>query len=129
MGWLATLKIGTRAKRLHDELERGATDYDLRQRTGTTAHALYRSQVYWTRVVIAAASLVEVLPLPLRWRTAIMNLLNLIQNVYKAPLTTAAGLGIAYLEFLQNGLTFKAAAVAMLGVLLGGTHGGTKDGN
>lgn len=127
MGWLATLKIGTRAKRLHDELDRGAKDYDLRQRTGTTAHALYRSQVYWTRVVIAAASLVEVLPLPLRWRTSIMGFLsNILKNWKTTLIGLATGAGIAFLTGVQGGMSPKDAALAAGVAALGLA---AKDGN
>lgn len=113
MGWLATLKIGTRAKRLHDELDRGAKDYDLRERTGTTAHALYRSQVYWNRVLIAAAALIEVLPLPIRWRITLMGFLsNLLKNWKTTLIGLATGAGIAFLTGVQGGMSPKDAALA-----------------
>jgi len=127
MGWLGTLKLGTRAKRLHDELDRGAKDYDLRQRTGTTAYALYRSRVYWDRVLIAVAALVEVLPLPLQWRTTIMGFLNNILKNWKTTLIgLATGAGIAFLSGVQGGMSPKDAALAAGVAALGLA---AKDGN
>lgn len=127
MGWLGALKIGTRAKRLHDELDRGAKDYDMRARTGTTAYALYRTQVYWTRVLIATAALVEVLPLPLRWRLGIMGFLsNILKNWRTTLIGLATGAGIAFLTGVQGGMSPKDAALAAGVAALGLA---AKDGN
>lgn len=113
MGLWGLAKLGTRGTRLLDALAQGATDWDMRTRTGTTASALYRSRVYWNRVLIAAAALVEVLPLPLRWRIILMGLLgNLLKNWKTTVVGLATGAGIAFLTSLQGGLTPKDAALA-----------------
>jgi hypothetical protein len=122
MGLLRVLKLKRRAETLVDALNDGARDWDARTRTGTTGTALYRTQMYWTRVGIAAASLVEVLPLPLPWRLALMDL---IQNVYKSPVTTLLGLGGAILSLMSQGMNAKSAALAVLLGGLGLTHAGT----
>lgn len=127
MGLIAFAKFGARAKRLYDLLARGAQDYDARARTGTVAHALYRTQGYWDRVLIAAAALLEVAPLPIRWRITLMGFLgNLLKNWKTTLIGLATGAGIAFLTGVQGGMTPKDAALAAGVAALGMA---AKDGN
>lgn len=113
MGLWGFAKLGIRAKTLHGILEDGARDWDMRERTGTTAHALYRARHYWTRVLIAVAALVEVLPLPLTWRLTIMGFLsNILKNWKTTLIGLATGAGIAFLTGVQGGMSPKDAALA-----------------
>lgn len=127
MGVVRVAKTALRAKALHGVLDQGAKDWEMRARTGTTVHALYRSQVYWTRVLIAVAALVEVLPLPLRWRLTIMGFLSNIMKNWKTTLIgLATGAGIAFLTGVQGGMSPKDAALAAGVAALGLA---AKDGN
>lgn len=132
MGLLGFAKLGTRAKRLYDALHQGAADWEMRARTGTTAHALYRTRHYWTRVLIAVAALVEVLPIPQRWRQTIMGFLsNILKNWKTSLIGLATGAGIAFLTSVQGGMHPRdaalAAGVAALGLAAkdGNVTGGT----
>lgn len=113
MNPIKLLRLGTRLARFAGTLQ-----------AAVEKPALYRDDKWTDKAAHEAADLIAVVPMPSPTRTKAMNLLGLIQNIYKKPVTTLAGVGIAYLEILQNGLTPKAAAIALIGVLLGGTHAG-----
>ena len=74
---------------------------------------LYRDSSYHTRVLTAAAALVDILPLPRLWRDIMTKLLNnLLKNWKTTVIGLATGAGIAFLSGVQGGLSPKDAALA-----------------
>lgn len=113
MGLLRLLKLKARASRLLDRLDQGAHDWDARARTHTTTHALYLNSQWQHQTLKAAADLVEVLPLPERWKGVVMGLIgNLLKNWKTTALGLATGAGVAFLSAIQGGMTLKDAALA-----------------
>lgn len=113
MGLIRLLKLRKRGNALIDTLEEAAEHPEL-----------YAEGIWRDRAVHETADLLAEVPMPPVARRYAMNVLGLIQNVYKAPVTTLAGLGAAFLTYLAAGQTPKAAGLAVLTGLLGATHSG-----
>lgn len=114
MGLIRDWRIKRKADRMLAALDAAAADPSLYGDDHWQADALHRG-----------ADLLDILPMPSQIRIRIMNALALLQNVYKSPVSTLAGIGAAYLGYLAAGTSPKGAAIMLLSLVLGGTHSGT----
>ncbi|MFM2124265.1 MAG: hypothetical protein RL328_716 [Acidobacteriota bacterium] len=113
MGLIRDWKIKRRADRLLKALDRAAANPDL-----------YGDEAWQQDALASGADLLDEIPMPSQTRTRLMNLLALLQNAYKSPISTLAGVGAAYLGYLAAGTSPKGAAIMLLSTVLGVTHAG-----